>query len=75
MLCSYEFFLFNEETGAMGSVIATGTVKYATDIASVLLIEATGDEFVDYDNGYVIIRYTNIDEEQTIMDFEFAFSR
>ena len=65
----------NEETGTMGTVVATGTVKHAEDVNSILLIEATGDAFVDYDNGYVIIRYTNIDEEQTIMDFEFNFKR
>jgi len=61
-LCSYEFFLFNDETGTMGTVIATGTVQNEVGINSVLIIEATGDDFVQYEGGMVIIKYTAIGE-------------
>ena len=74
MLCSYEFFLLNEATGFIGTVVATGTVQHAVDSTSCLLIEATGDEFEDYTNGMVLIRYTYIGDAQTIMELEFAFS-
>ncbi len=74
MLCSYEFFLMNEVTGSMGTVVATGTVQHVVGSTSVLLIEATGDDFEDKTNGMVLIRYTYIDHAQTIMELEFAFS-
>ena len=61
-LCSYEFFLFNDETGTMGTVIATGTVQNEVGTNSVLIIEATGDDFVQYEGGMVIIKYTAIGE-------------
>jgi len=73
-LCSYEFFLLNPETGTLGTVVATGTVKNEVDTNSVLIIEATGDDFIEYTGGMVVIKYTAIGE-QTAMDIQFAFTR
>lgn len=73
-LCSYEFFLLNPSTGTLGTVVATGTVKNEVDANSVLIIEATGDDFVGYTGGMVVIKYTAIGE-QTVMDIQFALTR
>lgn len=72
-LCSFEFFLMNPSTGSLGTVIATGTVKNEVDANSVLIIEATGDDFINYNTGMVIIKYTAIGE-QTVMDLEIAMT-
>ena len=72
-LCSFEFFLINPETGALGTVVATGTVKNEVDTNSVLIVEATGDELIGYKGGMVIIKYTAIGE-QTVMDLELALT-
>jgi len=70
-LCSFEFFLMDPSTGSLGTVVATGTVKNEIDTNSVLIIEATGDDFIGYSSGMVIIKYTAIGA-QTVMDFELA---
>ena len=73
-LCSYEFFLMDSATGALGTVVATGTVKNEVDTNSVLVIEATGDDFIEYKGGMVVIKYTAIGE-QTIMDLALNLKR
>lgn len=70
-LCSFEFFLMDPSTGSLGTVVATGTVKNEVDTNSILIIEATGDDFIGYSSGMVIIKYTAIGA-QTVMDFELA---
>eukprot|EP00531_Pseudo-nitzschia_arenysensis_P021116 CAMPEP_0116146006 /NCGR_PEP_ID=MMETSP0329-20121206/16926_1 /TAXON_ID=697910 /ORGANISM="Pseudo-nitzschia arenysensis, Strain B593" /LENGTH=201 /DNA_ID=CAMNT_0003641709 /DNA_START=85 /DNA_END=690 /DNA_ORIENTATION=+ len=67
-LCSFEFFFMNPADNSLGTVVATGTVKNEVDSNSILIIEATGDDFIEYNTGMVIIKYTAIGA-QTVMDF------
>lgn len=73
-LCSYEIFILNEETGTIGSVVATGSVMMTLNTKNVLIIEATGDDFVGYKGGMVTMTYTAIGE-QTVMDLDLVFRR
>ena len=68
-LCSYEFFFLNPSTGTLGTVVATGSVKLEVDKKSILIIEATGDDFVRYKGGMVTINYMSIGG-QTVMDLD-----
>lgn len=74
-LCSYEFFLLDATSGAFGTVVATGTVKNEIDTNSILIIEATGDDFVEYKGGMVVIKYTAIGGAQTVMDLALNLKR
>mmetsp|Transcript_7160 Transcript_7160/g.17452 ORF Transcript_7160/g.17452 Transcript_7160/m.17452 type:complete len:213 (+) Transcript_7160:130-768(+) len=73
-LCNYEFFLMDSSSGALGTVVATGTVKNELDTNSVLIIEATGDNFIEYKGGMVVIKYTAIGEK-TVMDLAINLKR
>lgn len=73
-LCNYEFFLMDSSSGALGTVIATGTVKNELDTNSVLIIEATGDNFIEYKGGMVVIKFTAIGE-QTVLDLAINLKR
>lgn len=73
-LCSYEFFLLDQSTGTLGTIVATGTVKNEVNTNSVLIIEATGDEFIGFKGGMVVIKYTAIGE-QTVMELAFNMKR
>ena len=68
-LCSYEMFLLNPSTGTMGTVVATGSVMMELNTKNILIIEATGDDFVTFQGGMVSITYTAIGG-QTVMDID-----
>jgi len=73
-MCSYEFFFMNSVTGALCTVVATGTVKNELDMNSVLIVESTGDDFIQYDGGMAVIKYTAIGE-QTVMDLQLVLHK
>ena len=73
-LCNYEFFLLDAQSGALATVVATGTVKNEIDTNSVLIVEATGDDFAEFKGGMVVIKYTAIGE-QTVMDLSISLKR
>jgi hypothetical protein len=73
-LCSYEFFLFDAPAGTMGTIVATGSVLMELNKSNVLIIEATGDDFVQYNGGMITLSYTAIGE-QTVMDINVQLDR
>mmetsp|Transcript_31995 Transcript_31995/g.75248 ORF Transcript_31995/g.75248 Transcript_31995/m.75248 type:complete len:216 (+) Transcript_31995:125-772(+) len=73
-LCSYEIFILNGETGTIGTVIATGSISMEVGTQNILIIEATGDDFVGYKGGMVSIMYTALGS-QTVMDLDLTFRR
>mmetsp|Transcript_16856 Transcript_16856/g.36804 ORF Transcript_16856/g.36804 Transcript_16856/m.36804 type:complete len:161 (+) Transcript_16856:103-585(+) len=73
-LCSYEIFVLNGTTGTIGTVVATGSVMMELGTRNVLIVEATGDDFVGYRGGMVSIMYTSIGD-QTVMDLDLTFRR
>jgi len=73
-LCSYEFFLLDIETGIMATIVATGSVLMEVDKSNLLIIEATGDDFVNYNGGMVTLEYTSIGG-QTVMNLDITLDR
>ncbi|MGK3762481.1 MAG: hypothetical protein ACI8RD_014799 [Bacillariaceae sp.] len=73
-LCSYEFFLLDASTGTMGTIVATGSVLMELNKSNILIIEATGDDFVQYNGGMITLSYTAIGE-QTVMDINVQLDR
>jgi len=73
-LCSYEFFLLDIATGIMGTLVATGSVLMEIDKSNLLIIEATGDDFVNYNGGMVTLEYTSIGG-QTVMNIDITLDR
>ena len=72
--CSYEFFIVDESTGSMGTIVATGSVSMELNKSNILIIEATGDDFVEYNGGMITLSYTAI-SEQTVMDITVQLDR
>eukprot|EP00536_Pseudo-nitzschia_multiseries_P014692 jgi/Psemu1/327628/estExt_fgenesh1_pg.C_7520008 len=73
-LCSYEIFILNPETDTFGTVVATGTIAMIVGMKNVLIIEATGDDYIKYKGGMITITYTAVDS-QTVMDLDLTFRR
>jgi energy-converting hydrogenase Eha subunit B len=57
LLCTFEFFLLDSETGFMATLVATGSVSLELFQPNLLIIEATGDDF-GYKNGLLALTYT-----------------
>jgi hypothetical protein len=57
LLCTFEIFLLNSETGFMATLVATGSVSLELFQPSLLIIEATGDDF-HYRKGLLALTYT-----------------
>jgi len=73
-LCSYEFFLLDLDTGLMATIVATGSVLMELETSNLLIIEATGDDFVEFKGGFVSLQYTSIGG-QTVMDVDITLDR
>jgi hypothetical protein len=69
-LCTYEIFIVRDEF--VGTVVATGSLTLELDKQNLLLIEATGDEYKPYKNGFVGITYIAVGDEYVI-DIELLF--
>lgn len=72
-LCNYEIFILTNEN-SIGTIVATGTVSMELGTTNLLIIEATGDDFVEYKGGMITITYTAIGD-QTVMDLGITFRR
>jgi energy-converting hydrogenase Eha subunit B len=57
LLCTYELFFLDSETGFMATLVATGSVSLELFQPNLLMVEATGDDF-GYKNGLLSLTYT-----------------
>lgn len=69
-MCTYEIFVILPEF--MGTVVATGSLSMEIDKQNLLIVEATGDDYVDYKNGFLAITYIATGD-QTIIDLQLLF--
>ena len=73
-LCSYELFLLDTPTGIMGTIVATGSVIMDLNKSNLLLVEATGDDFTDFNGGTILLEYTAIGG-QTVFNLGITLDR
>jgi hypothetical protein len=57
LLCTFEIFLLDSESGFMATMVATGSVSLELFQPNLLIIEATGDDF-NYKKGLLALTYT-----------------
>ncbi len=70
-LCSYELFML-DPNGSIGTLVATGSLNMNLNEQHLLIIEATGDDYVNYAGGLLGITYTATGN-QFIIDVDIIF--
>jgi hypothetical protein len=57
-LCSYELFFYDEKTGFIATLVATGSVSMELFQPNLLIVEAVGEDFTQYRSGILSLTYT-----------------
>jgi hypothetical protein len=69
-LCTYEIFIVQDEF--IGTVVATGSLSLELNKQHLLLVEASGDDYIGYKHGFVGITYIATGQNYAV-DLELLF--
>lgn len=71
-LCSYEIFMLDAANGSIGTLVATGSLNMELNKKHLLIIEATGDDYVDFGGGLLGITY-KAKNKQVVIEIDIMF--